>query len=100
MANVWKIAPGEAAEDWQGYRQRGCIGLGWLRQSDYQTFRTETAILRSLEREQGKGTPGYGRGAASMIWRFVHEVRPTDVIVGNDRYKRVVGIGVVEGGYL
>ena len=96
---VWKIAPGEHASDWPEYRRRGCIGLGWLTESNYRNFNSEAAILRRLEKH-GKGTPGYSGGAARMIWRFVHEVRRSDVVVANDRYSRVVGIGVVQGDYL
>jgi hypothetical protein len=99
MANVWKIAPGEHAEDWQVFRQRGCIGLGWLTGSDYGSF-SKTEVLRALEHRYGKKSPGNGRGAAKMIWSFVHDVKRDDVVVANERYNRVVGIGVVRGGYL
>jgi hypothetical protein len=88
MANVWKIAPGRHAEDWQVFRRQGCIGLGWLRGSDYQSFRSMAQALRALEREHGKKAPGYGCGAAEMILRFVQEVKRSDVVVANDGYNR------------
>lgn len=100
MAQVWKIAPGEGAEDWDLFRENGCIGLGWLRDSDYRKFRSEDEVLASLELAHGKGTPGASAGSAKMIWRFVHEVKPQHVIVANERYNRVVGVGVVAGEYL
>jgi hypothetical protein len=95
-----EIAPGEHAEDWQVFRQQGCIGLGWLRNNDYQSFQNEDEILRALEQQHGENTSGYGRGAAKMIWRFVHDVQLSDIVVANDRYNRVVGIGVVQSAYL
>jgi predicted Mrr-cat superfamily restriction endonuclease len=95
MGNVWKIAPGEHAEDWEVFRRQGCIGLGWLTGSDYQSFRSEAEVLRALEHQHGKNSPGNGRGAAKMIWSFVQEVKRSDAVVANDRYNRVVGIGVV-----
>lgn len=100
MANVWKIAPGEHAEDWEVFRQQGCIGLGWLTNDDYQSFRSEDEVLRELEKQHGKNTPGCGRGAAQMIWRFVHEIQQSHVVVANDRYNRIVGIGLVKSAYL
>lgn len=100
MTNVWKIAPGEHAEDWDVFRERGCIGLGWLTKTDYRSFHSEAEVLRALHHEHGENTRGYGRGAARMIWNFVKEVTPFDVVVANDGYNRVVGIGVVRGPYL
>lgn len=100
MAKVWKIAPGEHAEDWEVFKQQGCIGLGWLTDDDYQSFESEDEVLRELERQHGKNTRGYGHGAARMIWRFVHEIRDNHVVIANDRYNRVVGIGLVTSAYL
>jgi hypothetical protein len=51
-------------------------------------------VLRALEHQHGKNSPGYGRGAAKMIWRFFQEVKRSDIIVASDRYNRVVGIGM------
>ncbi|MGH2448376.1 MAG: hypothetical protein ACREU3_04145 [Steroidobacteraceae bacterium] len=100
MVQVWKIAPGESAEDWDLFREHSCIGLGWLVDSNYRNYRSEGEVLTALEDKSGKGAPGNGAGAAKMIWRFVHEVKPQDVVVANDRYNRVVGIGVVTSEYL
>ncbi len=100
MSKVWKIAPGKHAEDWKVFHQEGCIGLGWLTNDDYQRFATEDEVLRELEQQHGKNTRGYGGGAAKMIWRFVHEVQHNHVVVANDRYNRVVGIGLVKSVYL
>jgi hypothetical protein len=100
MAQVWKIAPGEGAEDWPLFRQHGCIGLGWLFDSDYRDFGSEDEILAALEEHYGKGAQGCGAGAAKMIWRFVNDVKSHHVVVANERYNRVVGIGVVTGAYL
>ncbi len=100
MARVWKIAPGEAADDWALFRQLGCIGLGWLSDSNYRDYRDKDEITAALEQHYGRGVQGCGAGAAKMIWQFVHEVKPHDVIVANERYNRVVGIGVVTSEYL
>jgi len=97
---VWKIAPGKGAEDWDLFRDHNCIGIGWLVDSDYRHFQSKDEVLAAIENEYGKGVPGYGRGAAKMIWQFVHEVKPRHIVVANDRYNRVLGIGVVASEYL
>jgi hypothetical protein len=100
MVQVWKIAPGVGATDWDLFRENGCIGLGWLVDSDYLDFRSEDDVLAALETENGKGAPGASAGSAKMIWQFVREVKPQHVVVANERYNRVVGIGVIAGEYL
>ncbi len=40
------------------------------------------------------------RATAKTIWRFVDEVRPQHIVVANEGYNRVVGIGVVTSRYL
>src|SRR5262249_22016710 len=58
MSNVWKIAPGLHAEDWEVFRKQGCIGIGWLELENLRRFRNKEAILSELELQYGKNTPG------------------------------------------
>ena len=100
MANIWKIAPGNHAEDWAVFSTHRCIALGWLDGQDFRRFKTKSAILSALERHHGKGTPGCGKGAADMIYTFTNEIGIGDIIVANDAYNRAVGVGIVESEYL
>ncbi|MFH1921042.1 MAG: HNH endonuclease [Planctomycetota bacterium] len=100
MAEVWKIAPGNRAEDWPVFSKHGCIGIGWLGGRDFRDFNSEDQVLEALEQEYGKGTQGCGKGAAEMIWSFVDEIRPNQIVVANDGYNRTVGIGIVESEYI
>ncbi len=100
MVPVWKIAPGVGAQDWDLFREHGCIGLGWLADSDYRDFGSVEEVLAALEQEHGKGAPGASAGSAKMIWQFVHDVKLHQVVVANERYNRVVGVGVVASEYL
>ncbi len=62
MAQVWKIAPGRGAQDWELFRDRGCIGLGWLELPDYRQYGNEDEVLAALEQEYGQGVNGCGAG--------------------------------------
>ena len=99
MVQVWKIAPGQGAEDWELFRKHGCIGLGWQLQ-DYSQYRSKKEVLAALEQKYGKGKDGFGAGAAKIIWQFVEEVRMDDIVVANKGYNKVVGIGVITSEYL
>jgi 5-methylcytosine-specific restriction protein B len=96
MVAVWKIAPGENASMWDECRNRHCIAIGWLNETDYSRFKDKLAIKRALI----KAKEGKGGGGAVYIWRFCREVRQGDVVVANDRLTRVVGIGRIVSSYL
>jgi hypothetical protein len=101
MVQAWKIAPGVGAEDWDLFREHGCIGLGWLVDSDYRNYDSEDEVLAALKEENdGKLVHGASTGSAKMIWQFVHDVKLHHVVVANHGYNGVVGVGVVVGEYL
>ena len=100
MALVWKIAPGVGAEDWDLFRKHGCIGLGWLEDSDYRDYASEKDVLAALEQRHGKRAPGAGSESAKMIWQFVNDVKTHHVVVANEGYNNVVGIGIITSAYI
>jgi hypothetical protein len=99
MPRVWKVAPGQRANNWDICRRARCIALGWDGIGDFGQYETEKAILWALRKAYGK-SKNNGSGAAKTIWRFVHVIQPDDVIVANKGDSEVVGVGVVKGGYL
>jgi hypothetical protein len=100
MTRFWKIAPGSNAEDWSLFQRHKCIGIGWLEDLDFRSFTSEDDVLTSLEARYGKNADGCGRGAAEMIWWFTREIKRNDVVVANDAYNRVVGIGTIVSNYI
>ena len=68
MVQAWKIAPGKGAENWDLFRERSCIGIGWLKgqEQDYRQYRSEAEVLAALEKAYGKGAKG--DGAAQPRW--------------------------------
>jgi 5-methylcytosine-specific restriction protein B len=98
MANVWKIAPGQKAIFWDMCREKRCIVIGWLHNKDLREFTSEDEILHALKQTNAGGKPEGGPRAAKSIWRFFHEVRPSDVIVANKGLSAIAGIGVVKDG--
>ncbi len=100
MTKAWKIAPGSHADDWLLFRKNKCIGIGWLEDTDFRKFESVDKVLKALVSRYGENANGYGKGAAEMIWSFAREIKPGDLVVANDAYNRIVGIGVIESGYL
>ncbi|MGV3485891.1 MAG: hypothetical protein ACO1RT_15850 [Planctomycetaceae bacterium] len=100
MTNVWKIAPGDNANNWDLFRVNRCIGIGWLPESDYRDFPDVPDALAALEEVHGPKAKGHGKGAAEMISAFVATIKVGDIVVANNAYNEVVGVGVVESDYL
>jgi len=98
--NVWKIAPGDHASDWELFRDAECIGIGWLPEYDYRDFSSAAEVLASLEHEHGVRAKGAGKGAADMVWAFTNELNSGDIVVANDAYNRIVGVGRVRSNYI
>lgn len=100
MTTVWKIAPGDNANDWDLFRINHCIGIGWLPESDYRDFAGVPDALAALEKVHGPKAKGNGKGAAEMISAFVATIDVGDIVVANNAYNEVVGVGIVESDYL
>ena len=100
MARVWKIAPGDNANDWDVFRVNQCIGIGWLPESDYRDFPDAAEALAALEEVHGPNAKGHGKGAAEMISAFVSSIDVGHIVVANNAYNEVVGVGVIKSDYL
>jgi hypothetical protein len=97
---VWKIAPGEDAEDWDHCQQYRCIGLGWMALPNYRHFENWRAVRAALKKAYPKKPNGNRDGAARSICYFAHDVQECNIVVANEGRSRVIGIGVVESDYL
>src|SRR6266404_7754917 len=99
MATVWKIAPGEGAEDWAVCQKNGCIGLGWTELADFRRFKSKGEVLKALKHYIGE-KKGNREGAARAIWYFFDQIQPSHVVVASEGLSAVVGIGLVRSEYL
>ncbi len=100
MVQVWKIAPGERAEDWGVSHDRGCICLGWMKIRDFGRFQSEEDVLQALKRAYPDKKEGNREVAARSIYRFGRVIRPSHVVIASNGLSGVVGIGVVTSPYL
>jgi hypothetical protein len=97
---VWKIAPGQRANNWPMCRDAGCIVVGWKDLTDYREFSDWKEVLKALQQAYGRGAKGAGKGAAKTIWRFGHVIKSPDIVVANKGFNEIVGIGRITSEYL
>jgi hypothetical protein len=91
---VWKIAPGPEAQHWGMCRERECIVVDWLGDTDFRSFPDTKAISDALAQIGEKS------GGASQIWRFTHKIKQGDLVIANKGTEEIVGIGRVRSEYI
>ena len=82
------------------FRVHDCVGIGWLPESDYRNFPDVPEALAALEEVHGPKAKGNGKGAAEMISTFVGSIEVGDIVIANNAYNEVVGVGIIESDYL
>ncbi len=71
----WLYAPGENAEKWDEFYERGVMGIGWSELGDLSFYATKKEILHKLLETQSGKAP-----SAHALWQFVHEMKPGDIV--------------------
>jgi AAA domain (dynein-related subfamily) len=91
---IWKIAPGPRAQHWDMFRERDCIAIAFLGDTDFRSFADTGAVKQALL------DSGQKSGSSGAIWRFTHRMTPGDIVVANKGIDTVVGIGTIMSPYI
>jgi len=105
ITRIWKIAPGDYKKRqvmWPIFKEKGYVGVGWfacedLMKKSYKSFKSYEDLHDVLKKCANRPTVGT---AARMIWNFTNEIQIGDIVIANDGYKGILGIGVVKSGYI
>ncbi|MCA9794907.1 MAG: hypothetical protein KC910_24030 [Candidatus Eremiobacteraeota bacterium] len=93
----WKIAPGKGAEQWEDWRDRSYVAIGWNELGDLsECSRAEFEERRAAA---ATGEPGMTERGMEVVWKFAHEMKPGDRVLANRGKSEVIGIGTVVGDY-
>jgi restriction system protein len=98
--NLWGIHAGRTGDADTLFLKKHCIAIGWTRigdastiKPDRESFKTKVAALYS------DAKPGAIPGYAGQLFRFVHEMKPGDLVIYPSKRDRQVHLGRIEGGY-
>lgn len=94
--HYWLYAPGEGAEMWDTFFSQGVMGIGWSELGDLMSYKTKAAAQERLIEERGGTTQ---KNSAHAVWQFAHDIKPGDVVFAKRGRTRILGRGIVEGGY-
>jgi len=92
----WMYAPGEGAEFWDDFRQKGIMALGWDEIGDLRKLPDREAIRNALKPIYKKSDP---RNDSLALWEFLRVVRPGDIVIPKKGQHQYLGYGIVTGDY-
>jgi 5-methylcytosine-specific restriction enzyme B len=93
----WVFSPGTGAEEWEEFRLKGIMAIGWDELGDLSNFKTDEEISQKLQKLRPNDK--FPTMDTLACWEFVHDIKIGDVIFVNQGRDKIVGYGVVEGDY-
>lgn len=93
----WKIAPGEGAWQWEEWRDKSIIAIGWDLLGDLRQMTRQGYEERRDELAREK--PDYKAQGMDQVRRFAQEIQVGDRVIANRGFSEVLGIGTVTGDY-
>ncbi len=95
-ARVWLIAPGENAQHWGEFQEKGIIAIGWDELGDLRKYQEKRDIRERIIEVFGKPNPVNDTLAC---YQFVRELQPGDHVVVKMGRTVLLGYGVIESDY-
>ncbi len=96
--HIWLYAPGEGAKMWENFYSEGIMALGWGAAGDLTQYESKEDIKKALQERQNPDFPF--THPKRMLWQFVHEMTPGDIVFAKKGRSEIVGRGVVESAYI
>ncbi len=94
--NYWLLAPGQGAVLWDTWYDQGNGGIGWNEVGDLNDYESKEAVAEYIPQFYPKSGAA---AVASMLWDFVHVMKPGDVVFAKLGLHKVCGWGIVSGEY-
>lgn len=95
---VWLFAPGENACMWEECKESQTMRLGWDPIGDISEFKNREELTKALQVAYNKEDASF-KNDSLALWQFVHEIHEGDIVYVKKGINKIIGRGVVEGGY-
>ena len=94
----WIIAPGRQAAFWDRWQKDKIIAIGWDKLEDLNQYKSKDEIAHRLQAlyENDKSQVK----AAYMIYAFLKDMQPGDIVFAKKGTRKLLGYGVVESDYV
>lgn len=95
---TWLFAPGENACMWDECKESQTMRLGWDLIGDISEFKSKEDLTKALQGAYNNEDASF-KNDSLALWQFVHEVHEGDIVYAKKGINKIIGRGVVEGGY-
>ena len=90
---TWVLAPGEGAEFWGDWLEKGIACVGWNEAGDLRRYQDKHQLTKKVLET------GYSKIDALALWEFYRVMKRGDTIFAKKGKSHVVGHGVVRSDY-
>jgi restriction system protein len=98
---LWGIHAGKTGDADNLFLKKNCVAIGWPKMGDLSALKPDRDAFKSRVVEvYPEKKPGAIPNNAGQMFRFVHEIKPGDIVVYPSKRDRQVHLGRVEGGYI
>lgn len=98
--NLWGIHAGKTGDADTLFLKKHCIAIGWTRIGDASTIKPDRESFKAkVAALYSDAKPGAIPNYAGQLFRFVHEMKPGDLVIYPSKRDRQVHLGRIEGGY-
>jgi restriction system protein len=99
-ATIWGIHGGKGGDADSLFLKGNCIAVGWEKMGDLGTIKPDREAFKAKVAESyPDAKPGAIPNNAGQLFRFVHEMKPGDLVVYPSKRDRQVHLGTVDGPY-
>ena len=99
-ATIWGIHAGKTGDAERLFLNNNCIAVGWAKMGDLSALKPDRDAFKARVAEvYPEKKPGAIPNNAGQLFRFVHEMKPSDLVVYPSKRDRLIHLGRVEGEY-
>ena len=95
--HYWVYAPGEGANMWNDFYDKGIMAIGWPELGDLSVYANKGEITLHMKEIYG-GDSSY-KNSVLAVWQFVNEIEPGDIVFAKRGRTEILGMGIVASGY-
>lgn len=98
--NLRGIHAGKTGEADSLFLKKNCVAVGWTKMGDLSALKPDRDAFKARVAEVfPEKKPGAVPNNAGQLFRFVHEMKPGDLVAYSSKRDRQIHLGRVEGDY-
>lgn len=97
---LWGIHAGRSGDADTLFLKKQCVAVGWAKMGDLSSLKPDREAFKNRVAEAyPEKKPGAIPNNAGQLFRFVHEMKPGDIVVYPSKRDRQIHLGRIVGGY-